>query len=47
MQKAFLRAPLDFAYISSHFNPNRMHPVLHTIRAHNGVDYAAVKLALR
>ena len=41
MQKAFLRAPLDFAYISSHFNPNRMHPVLHTIRAHNGVDYAA------
>ena len=22
MQKAFLRAPLDFAYISSHFNPN-------------------------
>jgi len=41
MQKAFLRAPLDFAYISSHFNANRMHPVLHTIRAHNGVDYAA------
>ena len=41
LQKAFLRAPLDFAYISSHFNPNRMHPVLHTIRAHNGVDYAA------
>ena len=41
MQKAFLRAPLDFAYVSSHFNPNRMHPVLHTIRAHNGVDYAA------
>ena len=41
LQKAFLRAPLDFAYISSHFNPNRMHPVLHKIRAHNGVDYAA------
>ena len=41
MQKAFLRAPLEFSYISSHFNPNRMHPVLHTIRAHNGVDYAA------
>lgn len=41
LQKAFLRAPLEFSYISSHFNPNRMHPVLHTIRAHNGVDYAA------
>ena len=25
VRKAFLRAPLDFAYISSHFNPNRMH----------------------
>ena len=41
VKKAFLRAPLDFAYISSHFNPNRMHPKLHKIRAHNGVDYAA------
>ena len=41
LEKAFLRAPLDFAYVSSHFNPNRMHPILNTIRAHNGVDYAA------
>ena len=41
VRKAFLRAPLDFAYISSHFNPNRMHPILHKIKAHNGVDYAA------
>ena len=43
LKKAFLRAPLDFAYISSHFNPNRKHPVLNRIRAHNGVDYAANK----
>ena len=43
IKKAFLRAPLDFAYISSHFNPNRMHPILHKIKAHNGVDYAAVR----
>ena len=31
LQKAFLRAPLDFAYISSHFNPNRRHPILNKI----------------
>ena len=41
LEKAFLRAPLDFVYVSSHFNPNRRHPILNTIRAHNGVDYAA------
>ncbi|HZL96894.1 MAG TPA: M23 family metallopeptidase, partial [Vicinamibacterales bacterium] len=27
--------------ISSNFNPNRRHPVLNSIRAHRGVDYAA------
>lgn len=41
MRKAFLRAPLDFRRVSSRFNPNRRHPVLNTIRAHRGVDYAA------
>ena len=41
LEKAFLRAPLNFAYVSSHFNPNRRHPKLKNIRAHNGVDYAA------
>ncbi len=41
MRKAFLRAPLEFTRISSHFNPNRRHPVLNTIRAHRGIDYAA------
>lgn len=41
MRKAFLRAPVDFTRISSNFNPNRRHPVLNTIRAHRGVDYAA------
>jgi len=41
MRKAFLRTPLDVFYISSHFNPNRRHPVLNTIRAHKGTDYAA------
>jgi murein DD-endopeptidase MepM/ murein hydrolase activator NlpD len=41
MHKAFLRAPLNFSYISSNFNPRRMHPVLKRIRAHNGTDYYA------
>ncbi|MEJ2682385.1 MAG: peptidoglycan DD-metalloendopeptidase family protein [Gammaproteobacteria bacterium] len=41
VRKAFLRSPVDFARISSHFNLQRKHPVLHTIRAHKGVDYAA------
>jgi len=41
LQKAFLTTPVDFARISSHFDMHRMHPVLHRIRAHKGVDYAA------
>ncbi len=41
MRKAFIRTPVEFARISSRFNPNRRHPVLNRIRAHNGVDYAA------
>ena len=43
VRKAFLRAPVDFTRISSNFNPNRRHPVLNSIRAHRGVDYAAPK----
>jgi len=41
VRKAFIRAPVDFTRISSNFNPSRRHPVLNTIRAHRGVDYAA------
>jgi murein DD-endopeptidase MepM/ murein hydrolase activator NlpD len=41
MRKAFVRAPISFARISSKFNPNRRHPILNTIRAHQGVDYSA------
>ena len=41
VRKAFIRAPVDFSRISSNFDPNRRHPVLNTIRAHRGVDYAA------
>jgi murein DD-endopeptidase MepM/ murein hydrolase activator NlpD len=41
VRKAFIRAPVDFTRISSSFNPQRRHPILNTIRAHRGVDYAA------
>lgn len=41
MRKAFIRTPVDFARISSHFNLQRKHPILHKIRAHKGTDYAA------
>lgn len=41
MRQAFLRAPVNFRYVSSNFNPRRLHPVLGKIKAHNGVDYVA------
>jgi murein DD-endopeptidase MepM/ murein hydrolase activator NlpD len=36
-----LRSPVPSARITSRFNPRRMHPVLHVIKPHNGVDWAA------
>jgi murein DD-endopeptidase MepM/ murein hydrolase activator NlpD len=41
LKKSFMRMPIEFARLSSRFNPNRRHPVLGTVRAHRGVDYAA------
>jgi murein DD-endopeptidase MepM/ murein hydrolase activator NlpD len=41
LRKAWVRAPLAFSRVSSDFNPRRRHPILNTIRAHTGVDYAA------
>lgn len=41
MRKSFLRAPVNFKYISSNFNPRRFHPVTKRWKAHNGIDYAA------
>ncbi|AZG75233.1 peptidoglycan DD-metalloendopeptidase family protein [Shewanella livingstonensis] len=41
MRKAFLRSPVDFKYVSSNFNPRRLHPVTGQIKAHRGVDYVA------
>ncbi|MBV8342060.1 MAG: M23 family metallopeptidase [Gammaproteobacteria bacterium] len=41
MRKEFLRTPVEFTRVSSRFNSARLHPILNTIRAHRGVDYAA------
>ncbi|HEY5952435.1 MAG TPA: peptidoglycan DD-metalloendopeptidase family protein [Kofleriaceae bacterium] len=40
-ERGMLKTPLKFARVSSGFDRARMHPVLHTVRAHLGVDYAA------
>lgn len=40
-EKTLLKTPLKFTRISSGFDRRRMHPVLHTTRAHLGIDYAA------
>ena len=41
MQQAFLRAPVKYTRISSHFNPKRFHPVKKKICPHRGVDFVA------
>ncbi len=43
LHKAFLRTPVKYSHISSLFNLARFHPILHRIRAHRGVDYAAAR----
>lgn len=40
-ERGMLKTPLKFARMSSGFDRRRMHPILHTVRAHLGVDYAA------
>lgn len=43
MRKAFLRAPVNFKYISSNFKPKRFHPIQKRWKAHRGTDYRANK----
>lgn len=41
LHKAFLKAPLKFFRITSHYSRHRFHPVQHRWKAHLGTDYAA------
>ncbi len=41
IRKLFLKSPLNYRRISSHFSKSRFHPILKRSRPHLGVDYAA------
>jgi murein DD-endopeptidase MepM/ murein hydrolase activator NlpD len=41
LRKFFLKSPLHFRRISSHFSHKRFHPILKRYRPHLGIDYAA------
>jgi len=41
LRKQFLKAPLKFTRVTSHFSTHRYHPLLHYFRPHHGVDYGA------
>ena len=40
-KQGFLQAPVKSSRVSSHYNLNRLHPILGYVRAHTGTDYAA------
>ncbi|HXR56390.1 MAG TPA: peptidoglycan DD-metalloendopeptidase family protein [Casimicrobiaceae bacterium] len=40
-RNAFLRSPMQFSRVTSGFTLARLNPVLHTMRAHKGTDFAA------
>jgi murein DD-endopeptidase MepM/ murein hydrolase activator NlpD len=41
LRKQLLRAPLEYARISSSYSRKRYHPILHKYAPHLGIDYAA------
>ncbi|MFI5316150.1 MAG: peptidoglycan DD-metalloendopeptidase family protein [Myxococcota bacterium] len=41
LRRSFLAAPLKYSRISSRYTMSRLHPILHSRRPHEGVDYAA------
>lgn len=43
LKRAFLRAPLNYRRISSHFSHKRANPILRAVRPHLAVDYSAAE----
>ena len=41
LKNFFLKTPIKFSHITSHFTSNRFHPVQQIWKAHKGTDYAA------
>jgi murein DD-endopeptidase MepM/ murein hydrolase activator NlpD len=41
VRRAFLLKPIPLSRISSGYSSARLHPILNTVRAHRGVDFAA------
>lgn len=41
LEDGFLKAPLNYRYISSGYTCNRIHPITNTALPHYGIDYAA------
>ncbi len=41
LRKAFLKSPLNYRRISSHFTHRRRHPITRKVVPHHGVDFAA------
>jgi murein DD-endopeptidase MepM/ murein hydrolase activator NlpD len=41
VRRAFLLKPIPLSRISSRYSNARLHPILNTVRAHSGVDFAA------
>ena len=41
LRRAFLRSPMEFSRVTSHFSLARFHPIMHTWRAHKGTDFGA------
>jgi murein DD-endopeptidase MepM/ murein hydrolase activator NlpD len=41
LRRAFLRSPMEFSRITSHFSLSRFHPIMQTWRAHKGTDFGA------